>query len=73
MHGDSGSELELARLKEEADHSRRRLDLYRAKAYGMRPTSPVRMRELEREAAAAADRLAAARAAARASAPPRDP
>jgi hypothetical protein len=53
---------ELARLQAEADHLRRRLDLYRARAYGMRPTSPVRMRELEREAAAAADRLAAARA-----------
>jgi hypothetical protein len=53
---------ELARLKAEADHHRRRLELYRAKAYGMRPTSPVRMRELERQATGAADRLAAAQA-----------
>jgi hypothetical protein len=53
---------ELARLQAEADHHRRRLELYRAKAYGMRPTSPVRMRELERQATAAADRLAAAQA-----------
>jgi hypothetical protein len=64
-------DAELARLEAEADHHRRRLELYRAKAYGMRPTSPVRMRELERQAAAAADRLAAARA--RAAAPPREP
>jgi hypothetical protein len=50
----------LEELREEAAHRRRRVDLYQAKSYGPRPTSPSRLRELEREADAAESRLAAA-------------
>jgi hypothetical protein len=35
-------------LRTEARYHRERLDIYRAKAYGSRPTSPARLRELER-------------------------
>jgi hypothetical protein len=52
----------LEELREEAAHARRKVDLYRAKSYGPRETSPTRMRELERTADAAEARLAAARA-----------
>jgi hypothetical protein len=45
-------------LQAAARHARQRRDLYQAKMYGPRPTTPVRMRELERELAAAEDRLA---------------
>ena len=45
----------------QAEHARRRLDLYRAKAYGLRPVNESRMRELEREAEAAEARLRHAR------------
>jgi hypothetical protein len=38
----------LAELRAEARYARERYELYRAKAYGTRPTSPARMRELER-------------------------
>ena len=48
-------------LEAEARYARQRLDLYRAKMYGPRPTSPVRMRELEREASGAEERLRRAR------------
>jgi hypothetical protein len=48
-------------LEAEARYARQRLDLYRAKTYGPRPTSPVRMRELEREASGAEERLRRAR------------
>ena len=44
--------LSAARLEElqaQARYARERYDLYRARAYGSRPTSPTRMRELERE------------------------
>ena len=44
-----------------AEHARRRLDLYRARSYGMRPVSEARMRELERAAEAADARLLNAR------------
>ena len=47
-------------LRARALHARQRLDLYRAKAYGPRLTSPVRMRELQRESDAAQARLEAA-------------
>jgi len=56
---------ELERLEAEGRYSRQRYDLYRAKAYGPRPTSQRRMQELQRAAEAAETRLAAARAAAR--------
>jgi predicted nucleic acid-binding Zn-ribbon protein len=44
-------------LRAQARHARERRDLYQAKMYGSRPTTPVRMRELERELASAEDRL----------------
>jgi hypothetical protein len=48
-------------LEAEARYARERVDLYRAKTYGPRPTSPVRMRELERTADGAEERLRRAR------------
>jgi hypothetical protein len=51
----------LAELRMRAEHAQRRLDLYRARAYGLRPVSESRMRELEREAQSAVERLRAAR------------
>ena len=50
----------LERLRTEARYTRQRRDLYRAKSYGPRATSPERMRELERAADQAAELLAAA-------------
>ena len=50
-------------LEAEAHYKRERLDLYRARAYGQRGTNPMRMRELEREAHEADQRLARARSA----------
>jgi hypothetical protein len=47
----------LAALRDEARYARERYDLYRAKVYGSRPTSMTRLRELERKAEAAAERL----------------
>jgi hypothetical protein len=46
----------LETLRAEAQYARRRLDLYRARAYGMRPTRESRMRELQRAADAAEER-----------------
>lgn len=53
----------MAALRADARYARERRDLYRAKTYGPRATSPARMRELERESDQAAERLAAAEAA----------
>jgi len=39
----------LDELRAQAQYARQRRDLYKARAYGPRMTSPVRMRELERE------------------------
>jgi hypothetical protein len=50
----------LDRLRTDARYHRQRRDLYRAKTYGPRATSPERMRELERAADQAAERLEAA-------------
>jgi hypothetical protein len=58
----------LETLRAEAQYARQRLDLYRARAYGMRPTREARMRELQREADAAQERYRVAREAAGASA-----
>jgi hypothetical protein len=44
-------------LQVEARYHRERYDLYRAKAYGPRATSPARLRELERACQAAEARL----------------
>jgi hypothetical protein len=52
----------LEELATMARHARERYDLYRAKAYGPRPTSPGRLRELERECARAESRLSRAHA-----------
>ena len=38
----------LEELRAEAHYARERYDLYRAKMYGLRPTSITRFRELER-------------------------
>ena len=43
----------LDELRAQAQHARQRYDLYKAKTYGLRATSPARLRELEREAARA--------------------
>ncbi len=48
---------ELEALSEEARYHRERLDLYRAKLYGGRAISQLRLRELERAADGAASRL----------------
>ena len=50
-------EPRLEDLRAEARYARERLHLYRAKAYGRRPTRPGRLRELEREAEGAEARL----------------
>jgi hypothetical protein len=57
----AGGAERIDELEAEARYARQRLDLYRAKRYGPRPTSPVRMRELEREADGAEQRLRRAR------------
>jgi hypothetical protein len=51
---------QLARLRMDVRYHRERRDLYRAKSYGSRPTSPERLRELERAYERAAERLKAA-------------
>ena len=47
----------LEQLRADARYRRERLDLYRAKVYGPRPTSPSRLAELERDYDFAAERL----------------
>ena len=47
-------------LRAEARYARARYDLYKAKAYGQRPTSETRMRELQRICEGAEARLRAA-------------
>jgi hypothetical protein len=49
-------------LRAQALHARQRYDLYKAKAYGPRLTSPARMRELQRACEQAEARLHAAEA-----------
>lgn len=48
-------------LEAEARHARERHDLYRAKMYGLRPTTMSRLRELERILQGAEARLRAAK------------
>ena len=55
----------LQQLRAEARHHKQKRDLYRAKSYGMQTTSETRMRDLERVALQAQERLEAAEAAAR--------
>jgi hypothetical protein len=47
-------------LRAQAQHARQRYDLYKARAYGQRPTSPTRMREYQRACEQAEARLRAA-------------
>jgi hypothetical protein len=47
----------LEELRVDARYHRERRDLYRAKMHGPRPTSPGRMRELERAVALSESRL----------------
>jgi hypothetical protein len=47
------SAARLDELQAQARHARQRFDLYKAKAYGPRLTSPARLLELERECARA--------------------
>jgi len=49
-------------LRAEARHARERYQLYKAKAYGQRPTSPARLRELQRAYEQTEARLRAAEA-----------
>jgi hypothetical protein len=49
-------------LEAQARFSRQRYDLYRAKAYGPRLTSPARLQELERECTRAEGALRFAKA-----------
>ena len=44
------SAARLDELEAQAQYARQRYDLYKAKVYGPRMTSPGRLRELEREA-----------------------
>jgi hypothetical protein len=52
---------DISILEAEARYHRERLALYRARVLTAKPTSPSRLRELERRAAAAAARLRDAR------------
>jgi hypothetical protein len=56
------SSRHLDDLQAQAQHARQRYDLYKARVYGQRPTSPARMRELQRAYEQAAERLRAAQA-----------
>jgi hypothetical protein len=47
----------MEQLLAEARYHRERYDLYKAKAYGSRPTSPARLRELKRACEFAEARL----------------
>jgi hypothetical protein len=57
----TADEQSLDMLEAEARHHRARLDLYRARAYALKPTSATRLRELERTAALADTRVTQAR------------
>lgn len=52
---------ELVRLEADARHARERYQLYKAKTYGSRATSPIRLRELDRERVRTQTRLRRAR------------
>lgn len=57
-----GLNLHLVALEAEARYARDRYQLYRAKAYGPRPTRFGRLRELERQSKLADSRLDRAKA-----------
>jgi len=54
-------DAELTLLEATARHARERYQLYKAKTYGPRATSPTRLRELDSERARAETRLRRAR------------
>lgn len=54
------SNMHLDDLRAQAQHARQRYDLYKARAYGQRPTSLARMTELQRVCEQAEARLRAA-------------
>jgi hypothetical protein len=56
------SRQHLEDLRTQAQYARERYRLYKAKALGQRPTSPARLRELERRHEQAQARLLAAEA-----------
>ena len=58
---ESSINLHLVELAAEARYASERYRIYRAKAYGPRPTSPHRLRELEKRSNLAAARLDRAR------------
>src|SRR3954451_19012931 len=62
MSGVTSDADRVARLRMDARYHRERSDLYRAKMFGPRATSPERMRELERACEQAAERLRTAEA-----------
>jgi hypothetical protein len=53
----SGDSSRIEELRAEARYHRERYDLYRAKMYGLRPTTMTRLRELERAHQGAEARL----------------
>jgi hypothetical protein len=55
-------EVRLREMKADADHARRRYDLYKAKSYSSRPSSPTRLGQLRLESERAASRLSRAQA-----------
>ena len=63
------STARLDELRAQALHARQRYDLYRARSYGPRATSPSRLRELERQSAQAQAALRFAEAEAKREAP----
>jgi hypothetical protein len=40
----------MSEMVDEAEHAVRRYELYKAKVYGPKPTSPARLRDLKRDA-----------------------
>jgi len=56
------TDYRLNDLRAQARHARQRYALYKARAYGLRPTTDSRMRELQRECEGAEARLRAAEA-----------
>ena len=56
------TDYHLDDLRAQARHARRRYDLYKARAYALRPTTDARMRELQRECEGAEARQRAAEA-----------
>jgi hypothetical protein len=60
-HARGGANARRANLEAEARYARERYELYKARAYGSRPTSAGRLRELERTSTLAQRRLDRAR------------